>query len=294
MASLSERSARAMPGSAPVPLRRLLDGAIGAACTAGSHLMQARSRLSSLAVQHKQPGDVASELDHEVESMLRGRLYDLDPDIGFVGEEGGGALDQPRCWVVDPIDGTANFLRGYPQYAVSVALCIAGEPVVGVVHDPVRDECFAAALGLGMSIDGHGVTRLDDRRPARGDVDRSPLEALVGTVFPKPKSPRLPTYLAELGRVMPRFGGVRRSGAMTLELAYLAAGRLDAFWAHDMGPWDAAAALVLLREAGATVHARDGVAPLRSRSLTAASSPAMLVALLDALDGEDARARVSP
>lgn len=240
-----------------------------AARAAGAHLQASRSRLNAVALMRKQPGDLASEIDHEAEQLIRDVVRRAYPGHAFLGEEtghqqAGGDADAP-LWIVDPLDGTANYLRGYPQYAVSVALVVGGEPVVGTIFDPCRNEFFAAIRGRGARLNGAALQCADRARP---------IDALAATVFPKPTSPRMASYLGEFGRVLRSFGGVRRSGSMALELAYLAAGRIDAFWEHDMGAWDAAAGIVLLREAGAGIEARDGRPLLESRSL-AASTPAL-------------------
>ena len=260
-------------------LDQALAGAVAAAGDTGAWLQAQRHRIAGLDVTTKQAGDVASVIDAEAEARLRTRLLPLWPGAGFHGEEGGGTpLDAPAVWVVDPLDGSVNYLRGYPQYAVAVALLLHGEPVLGVVHDPCRGETFSARRGGGAWLGGQAL--------ACATV-ADPLRALAATVFPKPHSPRLPVYLAELARVLPALGGLRRSGAMALELAYLAAGRVDAFWEHDMAPWDAAAALVLLHEVGAVVLARDGLPLLHSASL-AACTPALAPAFLPLLAGASA------
>lgn len=262
----------------PDRLEHARAAAVDAALAAGTQLLHAARDLAALVVEEKGPGDVASRADREAEALLRKRLAQALPHAGFVGEEGGGQLDAGRPqWVVDPIDGSQNFLRGYPAWAVSIALVVDGMPVVGVVHDPCRQATCSAAVGGGLRLAGE----LAAGPPARA---HTLARAVVGTVFPKPGSPRLPQYLGEFGRVVSGVAGVRRSGAMALELAHLAAGRLDAFWEHDMAPWDAAAGLVLLREAGVRWVARDGVPWSRSRSL-AAASPALLDAFVSLLDG---------
>ena len=252
------------PGIDPV---RALQFAEHTAREAAAFIQAARGRIAQAQLTHKQPGDVASTIDREAEALIRSRLLSAWPDAGFMGEESSPEVSagDGLCWVVDPIDGTANYLRGYPQYAVSIALLAGREPVAGVVLDPNRDELFSAARGQGAWL---GSTRLHcaAARPA--------LDALAATVFPKPGSPRWPSYLGEFARVAQAFGGLRRSGAMTLELACLAAGRIDAFWAHDMGAWDAAAAVLLLREAGACLDALDDRHWTESRSLMA-STPAL-------------------
>ena len=234
-----------------------------AAYAAGTHLLASRSRLAEIVITHKDPGDVVSAIDHEAHALIRDVVLRAFPEHGFVGEDGDTdptvLLTDPRPhWVVDPLDGTANYLRGYPQFAVSIALVEAGEPLIGVVYDPIRNEFFGAIRGRGAVLNGQTI---------RCAPPHTPIEALAATVFPKPTSPRMPRYRAEFGRVLRGFGGVRRSGSMVLELAYLAAGRIDAFWAHDMGAWDAAAGIVLLRESGALVQARDGRPLVGSGSL---------------------------
>ncbi|HZT56757.1 MAG TPA: inositol monophosphatase family protein, partial [Burkholderiaceae bacterium] len=228
------------------------------------HLQASRSRLSEIVITHKAPGDVVRAIDHEARTLIGDVVMRHFPGHSFAGEAGVEAAellaDGRPAWIVDPIDGATNYLRGYPQYAVTIALVEAGEPQVGVVYDPSRNEFFGAIRGRGAVLNGQAI-RCAKPRPAG--------ESLAATVFPKPASPRMPIYMAELGRVLRAFSGVRRSGSMALELAYLAAGRIDAFWQHEMRAWECAAGAVLLREAGALIHARDGLPLLASRSLLA-------------------------
>jgi myo-inositol-1(or 4)-monophosphatase len=240
----------------------LLEKARLAGVEAAVRIKEARAVLRPADVRQKAAGDWVTRFDREVEEHLRQALRQALPQGRFVGEEGGGELTGEPTWLVDPIDGTANFARGYPQYAVSIALCVGREPVLGVIADPSRDEVFTAAAGLGAWLNG--------RRIACAQA-RSPGQCLVATVFPKPGAPFMDDYLAEFGRVLKTFGQVRRSGAMALELAYVAAGRADAFWERGMGAWDAAAGAVLLREAGAVMRAMDGLPLLESRMLVAGS-----------------------
>ena len=221
-----------------------------------------RARLASVAIETKALGDVASAIDHEAEAIIRQQLLAALPGSQFLGEETGGSLSDAPTWIVDPIDGSANYLRGYPHYAVCIALAVDGEPVVGVIGDPSRDEIFSA-------IQGGGAFCNDKRLQC---ADRSdPYQCTVATVFPKPKAAFMDAYQTELGRVLKSFGQVRRSGSMALDLAYLAAGRVDAFWERGMGAWDAAAGIVLLREAGAQIWAMDGLPLLKSQFLAAAT-----------------------
>ena len=250
-----------------IDLSKASKAAEQAAYAAGTHLLASRSRLAEVLITQKSPGDVASAIDVEAQSLIRDVVLKHFPDHSFFGEVGGAVVhDGAPQWVVDPLDGTANYLRGYPQYAVSIALVQDGESMLGVVFDPCRNEFFGAIRGHGAVLNGQ---RIQCAAP------RQSITAMAATVFPKPTSPCMPQYMGELGRVLHGFGGVRRSGCMALEMAYLAAGRLDAFWGHDMGAWDAAAGIVLLREAGAVLHPRDRIALLDSRSLMA-STPALM------------------
>ena len=240
----------------------LLEKARLAGMEAAARIQQAQAALRPADVSQKAPGDWVTRFDREVEEDLQEALQQALPQARFVGEESGGELTGEPTWLVDPIDGTANFARGYPQYAVSIALCVGCEPVLGVIVDPSRDEVFTAATGLGARLNG---------RPIACAGTHLPGQCLVATVFPKPGAPYMDDYLAEFGRVLKTFGQVRRSGAMALELAYVAAGRADAFWERGMGAWDAAAGVVLLREAGAVMRAMDGLPLLESRMLVAGS-----------------------
>lgn len=245
------------------------------------HEIWLKSRvLIDLQVTEKCAGDVGTDIDLWAELALRETLTKLLPGSQFMGEETGGRLpsssDLPT-WIVDPIDGTANFVRGYPQWSVSVALAVGGEPVLGVIADPYRSEIFYATRGQGAWVENrHGLQRLTCA------AVNEPLKATVSTVFPKPLSPWMTPYLVEFERVVRSFGQVRRSGSMALELAYVAAGRADAFWERGMQAWDAAAGMVLLQESGATVIAIDQL-PVLSSQFLAAGSPSMLPELLKLL-----------
>ncbi len=233
--------------------------------------------LAALNVSEKSAGDVATDIDVWAEKALREHLIQLLPGSHFLGEETGGKLSDLPTWIVDPIDGTANFSRGYPQWSVSVALAIKGEPVLGVIVDPNRQETFYATQGCGAWLQSqHGLQRLICSKIAE------PLSATVSTVFPKPLSPLMQAYLAEFAQVICSVGQVRRSGSMALELAYVAAGRADAFWERGMGAWDAAAGIVLIREAGGSVVSLDDL-PLLGSHYLAAGSAVMLPHLVSLL-----------
>ena len=249
-----------------------------AAYAAGAHLQASRSRLVEVMITHKAPADVVDEIEREVRALIREVVLRKFPGHGFVGDEGDSTAarllseDRPH-WIVESIDGRANYMRGYPQYAVSIALVEAGEPQLGVIFDPSRNEFFGAIRGHGAVMNGEAI-KCSQARP--------PLDSLAATVFPRPASLRMPTYIIEFGRVLRGFGGVRRSGSMGLELAYLSAGRIDAYWEHDLGPCFAAAGMVLLRESGALTTARDGRPLLMTQSLLACT-PKLYEAFLSLL-----------
>lgn len=216
-------------------------------------------------VQLKGPGDWFSALDASVELMMRERIATAYPEHGFLGEEGGASGATDRVWVVDPIDGSMNFLRGWPHYAVSLALVQDGEPVVACVLDPALGELFSAARGLGAHCNG---------RVLKVATPPTLMDAVAATVFPKPRAAFMPAYVAQLTRVLDALSGVRRSGSMALDLAYLAAGRVDVFWERGMGAWDAAAGVLLIREAGGKVFTLDNLPWMRSSHI-AASTPGL-------------------
>ncbi len=229
---------------------------------------QLRQQLGAVHKVHaKARGDWCSGLDQQLERRMRQRVAQLFPSHGFLGEEEGhsAVANAEWLWVVDPIDGSMNFLRGLPHFSVSVALLHQGMPVVGVVHDPCRCETFIAALGEGAWLNGQ-------RLRVSPTVDLG--SAVAATVFPKPGAAFMNAYLAQLGRALNQVAGVRRAGSMALDLAYVAAGRVDVFWARGMGVWDAAAGMLLVQEAGGEVLTLDGLGWMQSKAI-AAATPAL-------------------
>ncbi|MBU2958468.1 inositol monophosphatase family protein [Paracoccus sp. 1_MG-2023] len=219
-----------------------LERATAAACAAGDLLMRHWQDREALVIRQKRPGDFVSDADHGAEMLLRDAL--MRPGDGWLGEETD-PLPAPRRWIVDPLDGTTNFLRGIGQWAVSVALEVDGIRVLGVVHDPLRGETFAAARGHGATLNGRAMAR-PDCPPAGG--------ALWGTGLPFGDMPHIDDHAQDLRRLLPDSAGVRRLGAAALDLAYVAAGRLDGFWERRLRPWDIAAGLVICAEAGIRVE----------------------------------------
>jgi myo-inositol-1(or 4)-monophosphatase len=261
-----------------IDLQRAARTAEQAAYAAGTHLQASRARLTEAVITQRSQGEVLADIHREAQRLICDVVFKHFPSHALIAP--GDAADaaelrasgQPH-WVIDPLDGGANYLRGYPQYAVSLALVEAGVPRLGVVYDPCRNEFFGAIEGRGAVLNGDPITCAKPRPTA---------ESLAATVFPKAASACMPVYMAELGRVLRAFNGVRRSGSIALEFAYLAAGRIDGLWAHDTVDSRAAAGLCLLRGSGALMHARDGLALLSSRSLLACT-PALFEPFLSLL-----------
>ncbi len=247
-------------------LARAARAAEQAAYAAGTHLLASRSRLNEVLLTHKPRTAVVEEIDREAEALVREVVLRAFPDHGFLGARDA-EPDDPHApvWVVHALDGRDNYLRDVAQYAVSIALVVGGEPQVGVVYEPCRNEFFGAIRGRGAVLNGAPIRCAPQPPPAQGRA---------ATVFPALSSPRMPLYMGELGRVSSAFGRVRRSGSRALELAYVAAGRVDAFWEHELRPWAAAAGALLVRESGALIEARDQAPVLRSSSVLAATPAA--------------------
>ncbi len=205
----------------------------------------------------KSQHDFATEVDRAAEGLITEALTHDEPDSVVVGEELSPerSLNGELVWVVDPLDGTTNFLHGYPQYAVSIAAVVGGTIAAGVVHDICRNRTYHATRGGGAFEEG---TRIGVSAIAE------PRLALVGTGFPFKALQLLPQFLAQFAAVLGTTSGIRRAGSAALDLADVAAGRLDAFWELHLSPWDVAAGVLLIREAGGVVTRPDGAADVLS------------------------------
>ena len=217
-----------------------------AALKAARGLIRDFGEVEQLQVSIKGPGDFVSAADLKAERTLKAELGRARPGYGMLFEEGGASegSDKRHRWIVDPLDGTTNFLHGIPHFAISIGLERDGEIIAGVVYEPTRDEMFWAEKGIGAY--------LNDRR-LRVSARRQLGEALIGTGLPFIGRGDHPAFLATLAAVMGATSGVRRFGAAALDLAYVAAGRYDGFWEFGLFPWDLAAGLLLVREAGGFV-----------------------------------------
>ncbi|MBC6436736.1 MAG: inositol monophosphatase [Rhodobacteraceae bacterium] len=217
---------------------------IKAARKAGRALVKDFREVEQLQVSVKGPGDFVTRADRNAEQILRDELLGARPNYGFLGEEGTDihGADPTRRWIVDPLDGTTNFLHGMPHWAVSIALEHKGEIVAGTVFDPVKDEMFYAEKGQGAWLNNSRRLRVSSRRRM--------IECVFATGVPFGGRASLPATLQDLTHLMPQCAGVRRWGAAALDLAYVAAGRYDGYWERGLNPWDMAAGLLLVRESG--------------------------------------------
>ena len=224
---------------------------IKAARKAGRSLVKDFREVENLQVGAKGPGDFVSKADIAAEAILKEELMSARPNYGWLAEEADAEIpgaDPTRRWIVDPLDGTTNFLHGMPHWAVSVALEHKGEVVAGVVLDPAKDELFVAERGQGAWLN---QTRL------RVSGRRHLIESVFATGLPFGGRGELPAALRDLARLLPVCAGVRRWGVASLDLTYVAAGRYDGFWERGLNAWDIAAGLVILREAGGLAEPID-------------------------------------
>ena len=220
---------------------------IKAARKAGRSLVKDFREVENLQVGAKGPGDFVSRADLAAEAILKQELLGARPNYGWLAEESAEieGTDPTRRWIVDPLDGTTNFLHGMPHWAISIALEHKGEIVSGVVFDAAKDEMFVAEKGQGAWLNESRV-----RVSGRGKLS----EAVFATGVPFGAKRTLPAMLHDLSRLMPQCAGVRRWGSAALDLAYVAAGRFDGYWERELNAWDVAAGIILVREAGGFVQ----------------------------------------
>jgi myo-inositol-1(or 4)-monophosphatase len=255
----------------------LLNVMVQAVRKAGRNLVRDFGEVENLQVSLKGPGDFVSAADRKAEDILREELSRARPGFGFLMEESGETVgtDPQNRWIVDPLDGTTNFLHGIPQFAISVALERAGQIFAGVVYNPVMDELYVAERG--------GGAFLNDRR-LRVAARRELVDCVIGTGIPHLGVPDHAGYLRRLPRVMISTAGVRRAGAAALDLCWVASGRLDGFFEYNLKPWDIAAGLLIIREAGGYVTDGEGKDHMLATGNVVAGNEIIQKRLLDLLN----------
>ena len=230
----------------------MLNIAVKAARRAGAVITRASRNLDLLAVREKAANDYVSEVDKEAEQTIIRTLLEAYPKHSILAEESGATNPTTKSdyqWIIDPLDGTTNFIHGFPHYAVSIALSHKGVITQGVIYDPGNNDLFTATRGVGAYLNDTRL-RVGKRLNLKG--------ALLGTGFPFKEHQHIDAYLGMLRNIMETSSGVRRAGSSALDLAYVAAGRLDAIWEMGLAPWDIAAGALLVTEAGGTVTDLQG------------------------------------
>jgi len=224
---------------------------VKAARRAGRSLKRDLGEIEHLQVSMKGPANFVSLADKRAEEMLYTDLAKARPGYGFIGEEGGNreGADKTHTWIVDPLDGTTNFLHGIPQFAISIGLAREGTIIAGVIYNPANDELYIAERGKGAFLNDQRL-----RVAGRRQMD----ECVIGCGLPHIGRGDLELSRREMTAIQNRVAGLRRFGAAALDLAFVAAGRLDGYWERDLKPWDIAAGQIMVREAGGTISGMAG------------------------------------
>lgn len=251
--------------------------AVKAARRAASVINRASTQLDLLAVQTKSPNDFVTEVDRAAEAAIIEVLRDAYPEHGILAEESGESGESAGSeyqWIIDPLDGTTNFIHGFPQYAIAIALAHNKVLEQAVVYDPTRNELFTASKGRGAF--------LNDRRIRVSKRTRL-AEALIGTGFPYREFDNVDAYLAMFKDLTQKTAGIRRPGAAALDLAYVACGRLDGFWEIGLQPWDMAAGVLMIQEAGGLVSDLAGEGTFLDSGNIVAGTPKVFGQLLQVI-----------
>ncbi|MBR0565201.1 inositol monophosphatase [Azoarcus sp. L1K30] len=249
-----------------------LNIAVKAARRAATVINRASTQLELLTVESKSPNDFVTEVDRAAEKAIIEVLREAYPGHGILAEESGeSGAESEFVWIIDPLDGTTNFIHGFPQYAISIALAKNGVPEHCVVYNPINNELFTASRGGGAFLNDRRIrvsrrTRLSD--------------ALLGTGFPYREFGNIDAYLAMFRELTQKAAGIRRPGAAALDLAYVAAGRLDGFWEIGLAPWDMAAGVLLVQEAGGLVSDFAGEGNFMTTGNVVAGTPKVFGQLL--------------
>ena len=253
----------------------MLNIAVKAARRAGSIIMRASDNLDALTIQHKSLNDLVSEVDRAAEDAIIDILHTAYPDHAILAEETGASGDSEFVWIIDPLDGTTNFLHGFPVYCVSIALSHRGVLSHGVIYDPVRNDLFTASRGRGAF--------LNDRRLRVSKRERL-IDGLIGTGFPFRMFDHADPYVGMMRDFMQKTAGIRRPGAAALDLANVAAGRLDGFWEIGLQPWDMAAGVRMVLEAGGLVGDLEGNTGYLESGRIVAGSPRIFGQMISVIE----------
>jgi myo-inositol-1(or 4)-monophosphatase len=255
----------------------MLSIAVKAARRAGNIINRGAREIDLLTVTTKGPKDFVSEVDRQAESAIVETLLDAYPDHAILAEEGtakGANAEAENVWIIDPLDGTTNFLHGFPQYCVSIALAHRGQVTQAVIYDPVRNDLFTATRGRGAFLNERRI-RVSRRQHLR--------DCLIGTGFPFRDGAYLETYLRMMKTMIEHTAGLRRPGAAALDLAYVAAGFYDGFWEVGLNPWDVAAGSLLVQESGGLIGDLAGESEFLHGGQVIAGNPKIIAQIVNAL-----------
>lgn len=253
----------------------MLNTAIQAARSAGKIIVRFLDHLDASDISEKSRHDFVTKADQLAEQEIIEQIRRRYPSHSIIAEESAPIHGDRYCWMIDPLDGTTNFIHGLPQFAVSIGLCIDEKLELGVVYDPIKDELFTAERGKGAQL---------NHRRIRVSHCQKMENALLGTGFPCRNTEKLPFYLKTFSAVFPNTAGIRRMGAVSLDLAYLAAGRLDGFWEMDLKSWDLAAGALLVIEAGGMVSDFEGKENYLKSGHIIAGTPKLHKSLLEIIE----------
>jgi len=255
----------------------MLNTATAAALKAGKFIIQQTQRLDQLTIESKELNDFVCEVDRAAESEIIGALKRAYPDHGFQGEESAPINPEAEYqWIIDPLDGTTNFLYGVPHFAVSIALRRGNRLEQAVIYDPTLDELFTASRGEGARLNNRRI-RVSSRKSMRGAL------MSTGIPFKAGQEALMDTYIQTLKALNPGTAGIRRQGAAALDLAYVAAGRYDGFWEFGLKPWDMAAGALLIQEAGGLTSGMTGANDFFETGNIVAANPKVFKEMLQRL-----------
>jgi len=258
-------------------MHHFISTALKAARKAGDIMLQSLERLDTINPTAKGHSDFVTDIDKRAENEIINILQKTYPDHGILAEESGQHQggDMDSVWIIDPLDGTHNYLRGFPHFCVSIGFKYKGRLEHGLVYDPIRQEVFSASRGKGA--------RLNDRRIRVSETTRLE-QALIGTGFPVRRPDDLPNYLDSFKRLLPQLANIRCSGSAALDLCYVASGRLDAFLEINLGAWDMAAGAIIIKEAGGLVGDWQGEEKYLEKGAIVAATPKIFSLLLGVIN----------
>lgn len=248
-----------------------LNIATKAARAAGNIIVRSLERLDELQLTQKQQNDFVTDIDVQAEKTIIDIIRKNYPFHGILAEESGSTPGEETTWIIDPLDGTTNFIHGFPHFCVSIAVQQKGRIEHGLIYDPIRHEFFTTSRGGGAQLNNRRL-RVSTRNQLQG--------SLLGTGFPFRNPTRLPSYLKTFQSLLTQVSGIRRAGSAALDLAYVAAGRFDGYWEFDLKIWDIAAGALMVQEAGGLVSDIDGSENFLTSGNIVAGNPKVFKALL--------------